>query len=288
MKSSLSTHGPAGTLFNKSKKGLQYGFYFFLAGSLIFLGRINHPWFHEIHAGIGVVINPVIVAFDRVGDGASETISWLQGLAALEAENNKLREENARLRKFEFAADRGGREIQRLQELLKMRPTFVPTLVTARVIAVAGGPYTRSVLIHAGSEDGVRAGLPVVDEQGLVGRTIRVGFRATRVLLTTDVNSRIPIQVEGTNQNGIVVGSNGELLQVLFTGPDFEAKPGDRIITSGHGGVFPADVLVGTVVEASEGIILVLPAANLANLDFVRVLDYNALQLEPGEEESGE
>lgn len=285
MKSSFSNDGQGNALFNKSKKGLKYGFYFVLAFSLIILGKFNHPWIKEIHSGIGIVVTPIVVGFDTVGDGASDAISWVQGLAALEAENNRLREENARLRKFEFAADRGGREIQRLQELLQMRPTFVPTLVTARIIAVTGGPYTRSVLIHAGSEDGVREGLPVVDEQGLVGQTIRVGFRATRVLLTTDANSRIPIQIERNNQNAIVVGSNGDLLSVMFAGPDFEVSNGDRIITSGHGGIFPADVLVGTVVNATEGNILVSPAANLENLDFVRVLDYNALQLEPGEED---
>lgn len=283
MKSSFSNDGQSNALFSQSKKRLKYGFYFILAITLIVLGRFDHPWIKKVHTGIGVVVTPVVLAFDTVGDAASDAISWVQGLAALEAENNRLREENARLRKFEFAADRGGREILRLQELLKMRPTFVPTLVTARVIAVTGGPYTRSVLIHAGSEDGVREGLPVVDEQGLVGQTIRVGFRATRVLLTTDANSRIPIQIERNNQNGIVVGSNGNLLTVMFTGPEFEVSNGDRIITSGHGGTFPADVLVGTVVAAGEGNVLVLPAANLEDLDFVRVLDYNALQLEPGE-----
>ncbi len=284
MKASSFQHGQASALFSKSKKRLKYGFYFTLAITLIVLGRIDHPWFHKIHAGIAFVVTPAIVAFDTAGRGISDTVSWVQGLAALEAENNRLREENARLRKFEFAADRGGREIQRLQELLSMRPTFLPTLVTARVIAVEGGPYTRSVLIHAGSEDGVRDGLPVVDEQGLVGRTIRVGFRATRVLLTTDINSRIPIQVEGTGKNGIVVGTNGDLLEVMFTEPEFSVVAGDRIITSGHGGIFPADVLVGTVAEVTEDRISVLPAANLTNLDFVRVLDYNALQLEPGGE----
>jgi len=283
MTSSFSGDGQATSLFSRSKTGLKYGFYTFLALSLIILGKINHPIFKEIHSGIGVVITPVVVAFDSAGNSISNTLSWVQGLAALEEENNRLREENARLRKFEFAADRGGREIQRLQELLSMRPTFVPTLVTARVIAVAGGPYSRSVLIHAGSEDGIREGLPVVDEQGLVGRTIRVGFRATRVLLPTDANSRIPIQIERNNQNGIVVGSNGDLLTVMFHTENFEVTVGDRIITSGHGGLFPADVLVGTVVDTTGGTILVLPAANLDNLDFVRVLDYNALQLEPGE-----
>lgn len=285
MKASPFGHDQASAMFAKSRKRLKYGFWFLLSLTLIVLGRINHPWMQPINEAIGYVVTPAVVAFNAASEGISDTISWVQGLAALEAENNRLREENARLRKFEFAADRAAREIQRLQELMSVRPTFVPTLVTARVIAVEGGAYSKSVLIHAGSEDGVRVDLPVVDEQGLVGRTIRVGYRATRVLLTTDINSRIPVQVERNNQNAIVVGQNGELLQVLFTPNEFEVSVGDRIITSGHGGVFPADVLVGTVVEINDDEVLVLPAANLDNLDFVRVLDYNALQLEPEPED---
>lgn len=285
MKNTSSSFGTASALFNKSRKRLKYGIYFLLCLTLIVLGRINHPWIKDINNAIGFVVTPVVVSFDAVAEGVTNTISWVRGLAALEAENAALRQENSRLQQYRFIAERAAMENQRLQELLSVRPTFVPTLVTARVIAVAGGVYSKSVLIHAGSEDGVREDLPVVDENGLVGRTIQVGFRASRVLLTTDINNRIPVQVEGSNHNAIVVGQNADLLRMAFTGPDMEVQVGDRILTSGHGGIFPADVIVGTVVEVSEDEILILPAADLENLDFVRVLDFNANQLEPREAE---
>jgi len=285
MKHSSHSFGTAGSLFNKSRKRLKYGIYFLLSITLIILARINHPVIGQINNAIGYVVTPAIVTFDTVADGIANTISWVHGLAALEAENSELRQENARLQRYEFIAERAALENQRLQELMNVRPTFVPTLVTARVIAVAGGAYSKSVLIHAGSEDGVRNDLPVVDENGLVGRTIRTGFRATRVLLTTDINSRIPVQVERSKQHAIVVGRNDDLLEMAFSEPEIDIIVGDRVITSGHGGVFPADVLVGTVVEVNEDETLILPVANLSDLDFVRVLDFNANQLEPSEGE---
>ncbi len=285
MKGAPSSFGTASALFSKSRKRLKYGIYFVLSLTLIILGRIDHPLNKDIHNAIGFVVTPAIVTFDTVADGVINAISWVRGLAALEAENARLREENARLQKYKFIAERAAMENQRLQELMNVRPTFVPTLVTARVIAVTGGSYTKSVLVHAGSEDGVREDLPVVDENGLVGRTIRVGFRATRVLLTTDINSRIPVQVVRSKQNAIVVGRNGDLLEMVFSEPNMDVQVGDRVLTSGHGGMFPADVIVGTVVKVSEDEILIRPKANLENLDFVRVLDYNANQLEPAEGE---
>ena len=276
--------GTAEALFNKSRKRLKYGIYFLLSLTLIVLARINHPVIKDINNAISYVVTPAIVTFDTAADAVTSTISWVQGLAALEAENADLRAENARLQTYEFIAERAVLENQRLQELMNVRPTFVPTLVTARVIAVSGGAYSKSVLIHAGTEDGVRDDLPVVDEHGLVGRTITTGFRATRVLLTTDINSRIPVQIERSKKNAILVGRNDDLLIMAFTEPDIDVLVGDRIITSGHGGVFPADIIVGTVVEIDEDTILILPEANLENLDFVRVLDYNANQLEPEEQ----
>ncbi len=283
MKTTFQTFGTASALFYKSRKRLKYAIYFFLSFTLIMLGRVDHPWISSINNTIAFVVTPAIVTFEAVVDGTYNAISWIQGLAALETENANLRQENSRLQQYRFIAERAVMENQRLQELLNVRPTFVPTLVTARVIAVSGGAYSKSVLIHAGAEDGLRVDLPVVDENGLVGRTIQVGFRATRVLLITDFNSRIPVQVERSKHNAIIVGRNDDLLRMAFTGPDMDVSVEDRILTTGHGGMFPADVIVGTVVEVDEEEILIRPAANLDNLDFVRVLDYNANQLEPGE-----
>ena len=281
MKAASAKQGMASALFNKSSKRLRYGFYFLLSITLIVLARLDHPVIKDINNGISFVVSPAIIFFNQVSTATSDTISWVQGLAALEAENERLLEENSRLQKWRFAAERLNMENQRLQELLNVRPTFVPTLVTARVIAVTGGAYAKSVLVHAGDDDGVRVDLPVVDENGLVGRTIQVSDRATRVLLTTDLNSRIPVQIERTKQNLIVVGRNDDLLEMIFSQPDPDIAIGDKVVTSGHGGMFPADIVVGEVVDIQGETVLILPAANLENLDFVRVLDFNPRELEP-------
>lgn len=275
---------PALALFIKSRTRIQYGILFALSLLLIVLGRIDHPFIGTVNRGISTVVTPIVVLFDSAVTGVVDAVSWVQGLAVLERENAELREENSRLQQWRFEAERLAIENRRLQEVLNVRPTFVPTLVTARVLAVAGGSYSRSILIHAGSEDGVREGLPVVDEAGLVGRTIRVGPRGTRVLLMTDVNSRIPVQTVRSRENAIVVGRNDDLARMLYLPSEADVAAGDAVVTSGHGGMFPADLQVGVVESVEEGLVLVRPSANLANLDFVRVLDYGTGPLEPAAE----
>ena len=261
-----SKPGRVSALFVKSQKRLKYGFYLLLSLSLIVLARLDHPVIKDVNNGISTVVTPVIVFFDAISKTTGDTISWVQGLAALEAENERLKEENSRLQRWKFAAERLEMENQRLQELLNVRPTFVPTLVTARVIAVSGGAYARSVLIHAGVDDGVREDLPVVDENGLVGRTVQVSDRASRVLLATDLNSRIPVQVERTQQNLIVVGRNDDLLEMIFSEPEPDILVGDNIVTSGRGGMFPADVPVGVVTDIRDDTVLMKPSAILEHI----------------------
>jgi rod shape-determining protein MreC len=285
MRYSPPTPRPGLALFTRSSKRIQYAAFVLLSLVLIVLGRLNHPLIDELHGALAFVVTPVIVAFDAASEAAVNVVSWVQGLAVLEGENGRLREENSRLQQWRAEAERLANENRRLQELLNVRPTFVPTLVTARVLSVTGGVYSRSVLVHAGTDDGVKVGLPVVDENGLVGRTIRVGARASRVLLTTDVNSRIPVQLARSKQNAIAVGRNGELLALLYLPPSPDVAVGDVLVTSGHGGMFPADLMVGTVASIEDGKILVEPSANLGGLDFVRFLDYATAPLEPKVEE---
>ena len=281
MRYSPQTPRPGLALFTRSRKRIPYAVFLLLSLALIVLGRINHPVIDDINRALAFVVTPVIVAFDSASEALVNTVSWVQGLARLEGENAKLREQNSRLQQWRAEAERLANENRRLQELLNVRPTFVPTLVTARVLSVTGGAYARSVLVHAGSDDGVRAGLPVVDENGVVGRTIRVGVRASRVLLTTDVNSRIPVQTARSHQNAIAVGRNGDLLELLYLPPDPDIVVGDVLVTSGHGGIFPADLTMGTVASIEDGRVLVKPSANLEHLDFVRFLDYATAPLEP-------
>src|SRR5207247_11170042 len=101
-------------------------------------------------------------------------------------------------------------ENSQLRELLKLPPDPTVSYLTARVVANSGGAYVRSVMVYAGSENGVARGQAAITGDGLVGRVSEVGSRAARILLVTDLNSRVPVVVEGTQERALLAGDNSE------------------------------------------------------------------------------
>jgi rod shape-determining protein MreC len=126
-------------------------------------------------------------------------------------------------------------------------------------------------MISAGRNDGVVPGLPAIGADGLIGRTIEAGAHAARLLLLTDPASRIPVTVVRTGQAALLVGTNRPALELRDrVGADVPLKPGDRLVTSGDGGIFPPGIPVGTVISAAEPI-EVRPAAHPVGAGFVRI-----------------
>ena len=124
----------------------------------------------------------------------------------------------------------------------------------------------------------------VTTRKGVVGRVLMVGAAASRVLLITDFNSRVPVRVERTGQNGVAVGRNSQLLSLQFLPVDMDVVVGDRILTSGDGGVFPPDLPFGEVVAVADAAVDIRTLADLENLDFVRILKFDPRTMEPGED----
>jgi rod shape-determining protein MreC len=147
--------------------------------------------------------------------------------------------------------------------------------VTARIVADSGNAYVRSMLVMAGAKHNVVKGNPVLAAEGLVGRVIEAGDRAARVLLLTDMNSRIPVMVEGQGWRGILAGTNGELPLLEHLPPEAlkDIGPGMRVVTSGHGGLFPFGLPVGEVAKGEDGKWGVRPYAAVDRLVFVRIID---------------
>ena len=117
----------------------------------------------------------------------------VSNLIALTAENARLRQENERLRQWQSMALALDAENRRLKANLHWVPDPAPSFITARVVADAGGVYARAVLLSVGPNHGIAKGEIALDERGLVGRVTEVGKRSARVLLFTDLNSRIPV-----------------------------------------------------------------------------------------------
>ncbi|MEE8370842.1 MAG: rod shape-determining protein MreC [Sphingomonadales bacterium] len=270
-----------GAIFRKKKGRFGFGFFFALSFALIVINTLNNPVLVQLRKEVTDISAPILITLSIPIDFMGRVIDNISDLANLRQENQRLRQENERLEEWRKLADLLELENARLREIAKVEVVRPDTLVTARVIAVAGGPFVRSVLLNVGSNQRVRKGLAVIDQKGVAGQTTEVGRRATRVLLLTDFNSRIPVRLARSKDNGILIGSNKDLLDLSFLPVNADVQTGDLVLTSGDGGLFPPGLVIGRVVVVESGKVKVRPAAELDKLEFVQVLDYSARELEP-------
>lgn len=212
-------------------------------------------------------VSQPIVATQRAADGLAQ-------LVAIHAENAQLREENARLMQWQLVARSLDAENRELRRLLQVPGDPPLGFITGRVVANAGGSFVQSVLVLAGTADGAAKGHAVVAPEGLVGRVTDIGERAARVLLLTDMNSNVPVVIENSRERAIAAGDNSPRLRLLFLSPAAQPQIGDRVVTSGHGGVFPPGIPVGAVVGFRDGLPLIQPFVDVARIEFVRIVDF--------------
>lgn len=209
--------------------------------------------------------------FSDLGDDASSYFDVRERNLELESQ---LKEYD----RLERSVERLAAENAMLRARLHVTAWPAEIVATTRVVGSGGGPFVRSVLIDAGRRAGVQPETAVVDKSGVVGRVIGSGQISARVLLLTDLNSRIPIRVQRTGDTGILVGNNRERPEIQFLPLGAEISVGDRIVTSGHGGVFPPDLPVGVVEFVNNDLVAVTPYAELGRLGFLTVLktpDFN-------------
>ncbi len=214
----------------------------------------------------GVLAEPlgsVRAALDGVGD-----------MFVLHAENARLREENARLRQWQSVALALDAENASLKANLHWIPDPAASYVTARVVADAGGVYARAVLLSTGPNPHITKGQVALDARGLAGRVTEVGTRSARVLLITDINSRIPVTLETSRGRAILIGTNGPRPRLAYWPEETPPQEGERVVTSAEAGVFPAGLPIGSVHYTSRNTAEVVPAARLDRLEVVRIFDY--------------
>ena len=219
--------------------------------------------------------SPVLEVLSQPAITFSRVMEEGRFLIHLHDENARLREENARLKHWRAAALRLQQEHAGLVSLLNARGDPPSTFVSARVIGDSGGPFVRTILLNAGSRDGVAKGQAAINGDGLVGRVAEVGRRSSRILLLTDLNSRVPAILVPSRDHGVLEGDNSNALRLSYLPAGVQMNPGDRVVTSGHGGVFPPELPIGVVTSASDFVAFVQPFVQFHRLDYVRIVRHN-------------
>lgn len=254
--------------------------------TLLVLARAGYPPLERVRTAVLDVAAPVLEVAAHPVAAFTDTVGELAALSNVYSENLRLREEVERLRNWQAQARLLAQENAAFRGLLRAQPEPGMTYVTGRVIGDSGGPFVRAVLLNAGSADGIHAGVAAVTGEGLVGRVVDAGRRSSRVLLLTDLNSRVPVVVESSRYRAILAGDNTDTPKLGFL-PELDAVAvGDRIVTSGHGGLFPAGLPVGVVTEVTADAAVVTPYVAFRKLEYVRILLFDFPRLDADEADS--
>lgn len=264
-----------------------------------------------VAGGIALIVaqmtnSPIGRAAQQSGDGAAAAAGriatgparagegFIARVAAMWTASDRvaqLERENRELQAWRDLAERLAERNARYEALLRMpHDAFgdgadVANSIAAQLVLDSGGPFTRTLVANAGSDHGVQVGYIAVNENGLIGRVVTVGQRSSRVLMVDDYNSRIPVMGEASRVRAVLAGQAARPPD-LYTAPfqmqsprlDFivgaqSLREGERIITSGDGGLFPRGIPVGVARRSGDGWRVAL-AASQQPIDFVRILPY--------------
>lgn len=273
MKLRYQNKGISRVLTGGWSSGLSSLLFIILALGLFTFSSVRPDSLQSVRTRTTDLFAPVLTSINRPVQIAADYVRAVSGLASLQQENARLAAENTKLREWYQTAVMLKSENESLHKLLNISLPPDKTFVTARVIGDSGNDYVRSALVLAGTQDGVQKGQAAIAGDGVVGRVVESGKKTSRVLLMTDINSRIPVLVEGTEVNAILGGANNDLPELLYLPRGKKIKEGARIITSGHGGLFPYGLPVGEAVKGKSGRWFVRTFSDPGHLTFVRIVN---------------
>ncbi len=256
----------------------------FVSAALMLLSKLDHSMLGDLRWQVASWMTPVfqtaMVPLTPIRE-AGRTIGTQVGV---QDELAHLKKENQRLGSWEWRARQLEAKVANLEAIARTIPAQKLDFVTSRVIADSSGAFVHNVIIDAGSENKVKSGYPVVNGDGLVGRIVETGPHSARVLLATDLNSRIPVVVGPNAVRAILAGDNSAEPRLVYVPDGAKIGPGDEVSTSGSGGLFPSGLRLGAVADNARQSRSVKLRANLDRLDYVSVLFYDDLSAGLGDD----
>lgn len=254
------------------------------AFGLVVLSKADNAHLNKTEDLISRVLNPVIRVIQLPADGIYFVYEHIRDVARVYADNKVLQDTALRAEHLQNRLRALKIENDLLSDMLDYTPPPSAEFITAKVIAGEGDGFSHSLIVYVPDNQFVQKGQVVLYKQGVIGRIDSVHGVYARVMLISDINSKIPVIMERSRDKGILSGNNTSVLNLLFTSPGADIQKGDHVVTSGVGGIFPSDLLIGYVDYVANGVVEVLPVAPLEKIEYVRIVHY---QLEETTDEEG-
>jgi rod shape-determining protein MreC len=254
----------------------------FIVIILICLGIIGLAFGGYLTPLSRIMVNPLITAQTWLAKryyAIQSLITQPEDLASLRQKNAQLEAENSRLQVQVVELQQQVTEAQLLSTLVDYERRHVENqYIAASVIARDISPFMQYVIIDRGSDDGLRKGMPVITQQGLVGNIAAVTAGAARVQLINDPASSINVVFQQSEEEAVLNGQLTGELELGMISQSATVLPGELVMTSGLGGNYPANILIGQVLTVrNEASALfqtasVQPAVDFSQLSIVLVI----------------
>lgn len=270
-----------------------FGALLLFAFLLFVLWRTENPRLQGLRLAVLDAMTPVMESIAGPSNFVSDLFDDVQSLAAIQAENERLKIENSELRFWKDRFDALEAENADLRRQLGLRAALPPRGVSARAVGDSGGPFNESLIIDVGRANGVADGVaalgasrrvadPRRDPVALIGRVVGVGETSARVLLITDAASRIPVVVGRDRRRAILVGDNTSQPRLQAFDDNSPIEEDASVSTSGQGGVFPPGLYIGRVTGVEDGVVRVGLSVDISRLQHVFVLRSGEESQSPG------
>ncbi len=220
---------------------------------ILIVSTVGREDFKAPHKLALEVVGAIQAGFSRVISGFGNVWDGYIALVGVKKENKELLKEIHRLKAQNSNFLEAAATNVRLTKLLNMKESIAPPTLPAEIIGKDPSQWFKTIIINRGSRDGVKKGMPVVTVEGVVGQVKNTAPHFSKVLLANDPNSAIDVSIQNNRVQGIIKGNGKGGFSLNYVLKNYDIEKGDRVITSGVGGVFPKGLAAGTVISVVKG-----------------------------------
>lgn len=280
--------------FNRGPRPLARLALFGVLSLALLFADTRYRYLEDVRQTVAIVLYPVQRALAMPGAAFAYVADYFGSKRRLADENAMLRQELVERAPAAQGYARAQDENARLRALLDVRAQYAASATAVQVLYTSRDPFTQKVFVDKGSAAGIRAGAGVIDATGVVGQVTRVFPYMAEVTLITDRDQAVPVEAERSGVRSVLFGSGtGRSPELRFTSPSADLRVGDRLVTSGLDGAYPAGLAVAQIVDVVRDSgqmfarIVCKPLAGIDHSEFLLVLSQSAAAPPRPEEPGG-